>query len=162
MAEKASPERGGGPEGDGGVSLDIGFKVFKLDSSNLQKWNPRPKNLQPTLQEAVNNFLPGRTELDAVYEILLKMGLDLAQLIEEREAAGQTVYIIGDGALMICLGTKITLPVAEEMAKLHKEYESELWQVVFRDTGFASDMDKTNSKETLKTAGLDEDSFVCV
>ena len=142
--------------------LDIGFKVFKLDSSNLQKWNPQPEDLMLSLQSATNNFLPGRTELDAVYEILLKMGLDLASPIEERKANGETVYIIAGGALMICLGEKITLPVAEEIVKLHQEYDSELWQVVFRDTGFASDMDKTNIKETLKTAGLDEDSFVCV
>ena len=142
--------------------LDIGFKVFKLDSSNIQKWNPQPKDLELALQESVNNFLPGRTELDVVYEIMLKMGLDLALPIEERKAAGQSVYVIGGGALMVCLGERITLPVAEEIAKLHKEYDAELWQVVFRDTGFASDMDKTNIKETLKTAGLDEDSFVCV
>ena len=114
------------------------------------------------MQKATDNFLPGRSQLDVVYEIMLKMGLDLALPIEEQEAAGETVYIIGGGALMICLGEYITLPVAEEIAKLHKEYDSELWQVVFRDTGFASDMDKTNIKETLKTAGLDEDSFVCV
>ena len=146
----------------GDASLDIGFKVFKLDSSNLQKWNPQPEDLQLALQEATDNFLPGRSRLDVVYEIMLKMGLDLALPIEEQEAASETVYIIGGGALMICLGEHITLPVAEEIAKLHKEYDSELWQVVFRDTGFASDMDKTNIKETLKTAGLDEDSFVCV
>lgn len=142
--------------------LDIGFKVFKLDSSNLKKWNPAPEDLQLALQDSVSNFLPGRSALDVVYEILLKMGLDLASPIEEHKAGGETVYITADGALMICLGEKITLPVAEEIAKLHKEYDSELWQVVFRDTGFASDMDKTNIKETLKTAGLDEDSFVCV
>ena len=142
--------------------LDIGFKVFKLDSSNLKKWNPHPEDLQLSLQESVSNFLPGRSQLDVVYEILLKLGLDLTFPIEERKAGNETVYIIAGGALMICLGEKITLPVAEEIAKLHKEYDSELWQVVFRDTGFASDMDKTNIKETLKTAGLDEDSFVCV
>lgn len=144
--------------GDKAAGLDIGF----LDSSNLQKWNPQPEDLMLSLQAATNNFLPGRSEIDAVYEILLKMGLDLAMPIEERQASGEMVYIIGGGALMICLGEHITLPVAEEIAKLHREYDSELWQVVFRDTGFASDMDKTNIKETLKTAGLDEDSFVCV
>lgn len=147
---------------DKAQNLDIGFKVFKLDSSNLKKWNPHPEDLQLSLQESVSNFLPGRSQLDVVYEILLKMGLDLTSPIEERKAGNETVYIIAGGALMICLGEKITLPVAEEIAKLHKEYDSELWQVVFRDTGFASDMDKTNIKETLKTAGLDEDSFVCV
>ena len=148
--------------GDKAENLDIGFKVFKLDSSNLQKWNPQPDDLVMTLQQATDNFLPDRTEQDVLYEIMLKMGLDLTCQIEEEQAAGETVYIIGGGALMICLGRNITTAVAEAVVKLHEEYESELWQVVFRDTGFASDMDKTNVKETLKAAGLDEDSFVCV
>ncbi|MGN1049080.1 MAG: DNA methyltransferase, partial [Selenomonadaceae bacterium] len=148
--------------GDKAADLDIGFKVFKLDSSNLQKWNPQPDDLVMTLQQATDNFLPDRTEQDVLYEIMLKMGLKLTCQIEEEQAAGETVYIIGGGDLMICLGRNITTAVAEAVVKLHKEYESELWQVVFRDTGFASDMDKTNVKETLKAAGLDEDSFVCV
>ena len=148
--------------GDKAADLDIGFKVFKLDSSNLQKWNPQPDDLVMTLQQATDNFLPDRTEQDVLYEIMLKMGLELTCQVEEEQAAGETVYIIGGGALMICLGQKITTAVAEAVVKLHEEYESELWQVVFRDTGFASDMDKTNVKETLKAAGLDEDSFVCV
>lgn len=148
--------------GDKAADLDIGFKVFKLDSSNLQKWNPQPEDLVMTLQQATDNFLPDRTEQDVLYEIMLKMGLELTCQIEEEQAAGETVYIIGGGALMICLGRNITTAVAEAVVKLHKEYESDLWQVVFRDTGFASDMDKTNVKETLKVAGLDEDSFVCV
>lgn len=148
--------------GDKAADLDIGFKVFKLDSSNLQKWNPQPDDLVMTLQQATDNFLPDRTEQDVLYEIMLKMGLELTCQIEEEQAAGETVYIIGGGALMICLGRNITTAVAEAVVKLHEEYESDLWQVVFRDTGFASDMDKTNVKETLKTAGLDEDSFVCV
>ncbi|WP_417502966.1 site-specific DNA-methyltransferase [Mitsuokella jalaludinii] len=148
--------------GDKAADLDIGFKVFKLDSSNLQKWNPQPDDLVMTLQQATDNFLPDRTEQDVLYEIILKMGLELTCQIEEEQAAGETVYIIGGGALMICLGQNITTAVAEAVVKLHEEYESELWQVVFRDTGFASDMDKTNVKETLKAAGLDEDSFVCV
>ena len=148
--------------GEKAADLDIGFKVFKLDSSNLQKWNPQPDDLVMTLQQATDNFLPDRTEQDVLYEIILKMGLELTCQIEEEQAAGETVYIIGGGALMICLGQNITTAVAEAVVKLHEEYESELWQVVFRDTGFASDMDKTNVKETLKAAGLDEDSFVCV
>ena len=148
--------------GDKAKDLDIGFKVFKLDSSNLQKWNPQPENIVENIQLFADNFLPDRSEQDVLYEIILKMGLDLSCPIEEVEAAGETIYIIGDGALMICLGEDITTAVADQMVKLHQEYDSELWQVVFRDTGFASDMDKTNIKEILKSAGLAEDSFVCV
>lgn len=148
--------------GDKAKDLDIGFKVFKLDSSNLQKWNPQPENIVENIQLFADNFLPDRSEHDVLYEIILKMGLDLSCPIEEVEAAGETIYIIGDGALMVCLGEDITTVVADQMVKLHQEYDSELWQVVFRDTGFASDMDKTNIKEILKSAGLAEDSFVCV
>ena len=148
--------------GEKAAALDVGFKVFKLDTSNLKKWNPDPENLQLSLQEATENFVPGRTELDVVYEILLKMGLELSAGIEERTAAGQIVYVIGGGVLIICLGSSITLSVVEEIVRLHVTYNSACWKVVFRDTGFASDMDKTNSKETLRAAGLSEDSFVCV
>lgn len=148
--------------GEKAAALDVGFKVFKLDTSNLKKWNPDPENLQLSLQETTENFVPGRTELDVVYEILLKMGLELSAGIEERTAAGQIVYVIGGGVLIICLGSSITLSVVEEIVRLHVTYNSACWKVVFRDTGFASDMDKTNSKETLRAAGLSEDSFVCV
>ncbi|WP_314795741.1 site-specific DNA-methyltransferase [uncultured Selenomonas sp.] len=144
------------------ASLDIGFKVFKLDSSNLQKWQPQPEDLFASLQESMDNFLPGRTELDVVYEIALKLGLDLSYEVEEREVDGQTVYIIGAGALMICLASPISMETAEALLKLHEEYAPETWQVVFRDTGFLSDQEKTNIKETLKSAGLDEDAFISI
>lgn len=147
---------------DKGQDLDIGFKVFKLATSNLKKWNDHPEDLMQSLLESVDNFLPGRTELDVVYEILLKMGIELSTEIEEREVVGEKIYVMDGGSLMICLGENITLSIADEMIKIHKEYNSELWQVVFHDVGFASDMDKTNIKETLKTAGLKEDNFVCI
>lgn len=81
--------------------------------------------------------------LDVVYEILLKMGLELSAGIQERTAAGQIVYVIGGGVLMICLGSSITLFVVDEIVRLHATYNSACWKVVFRDMGFASDMDKT-------------------
>ena len=143
-------------------TLDIGFKVFKLDSSNLQKWNPQPEDLQSSLQASMENFLPDRTELDIVYEIALKLGLDLSYEVEEREIHGQTVYVIGAGALMICLDPHISMETAEALLELHEEYEPETWQVVCRDTGFLSDQEKTNVKETLKSAGLDEDAFMSI
>ena len=144
------------------ASLDIGFKVFKLDSSNLQKWQPQPEDLFASLQESMDNFLPDRTNLDVVYEIALKLGLDLSYEVEEREVDGQTVYVIGAGALMICLASPISMETAEALLKLHEEYAPETWQVVFRDTGFLSDQEKTNIKETLKSAGLDEDAFISI
>ena len=148
--------------GDKAPNLDVGFKVFKLDSSNLKKWNAQTDDIMQSLIDGLDNFLPGRTEFDVVYEILLKMGIELSTKIEEREVAGEKIYLTGDGSLMICLGENISLAIADELVKLHKECHSELWQAVFHDTGFASDMDKTNIKETLKIAGLKEDNFVCI
>ena len=144
------------------AALDIGFKVFKLDSSNLQKWQPQPEDLMASLEASMDNFLPDRTELDIVYEIALKLGLELSYEFEERETDGHTIYVIGAGALMICLDSQISMNTAEGLLRLHEEYEPETWQVVFRDTGFLSDQEKTNIKETLKSAGLDEDAFISI
>jgi len=144
------------------AALDVGFKVFKLDSSNLQKWQPQPEDLMVSLEASMDNFLPDRTELDIVYEIALKLGLELSYEVEERETDGHTIYVIGAGALMICLDSQISMNTAEALLRLHEEYEPETWQVVFRDTGFLSDQEKTNIKETLKSAGLDEDAFISI
>ena len=142
--------------------LDVGFKVFKLDSTNFKEWEPNPDDIVQSLLDYVDNIKAGRTQLDMVYEVLLKMGMELNTTIEQRKTAENTLYIIGGGELMICLDERITLPIDEEIIKLHKEYASEVWRVVFRDTGFASDKDKTNIKNTLKNAGLEEDSFICI
>lgn len=144
------------------AALDVGFKVFKLDSSNLQKWQPQPEDLMASLEASMDNFLPDRTALDVVYEIALKLGLDLSYEVEKRKVDDHTVCVIGAGALMICLDSQISMDTAEALLRLHEEYEPEAWQVVFRDTGFLSDQEKTNIKETLKSAGLDEDAFISI
>ena len=63
--------------------LDVGFKVFKLDSSNLEKWDPDYDNLEQTLLTNKENIKPDRTELDLIYEIMLKYGIDLTLPIEK-------------------------------------------------------------------------------
>ena len=163
---------------------DIGFKVFKLDSSNLKKWNPNmgmvkkehqeteqisfdtmefsAKQLELDLQGVVENYVEGRSELDVVYEIMLKMGMELTWPLETHAIGGKNVYEIGLGALMICLDDHITTEVAEGMAALYKELAPETWRVVFKDNGFADDSAKVNIKEILKTAGLGEDAFTTV
>jgi adenine-specific DNA-methyltransferase len=70
---------------------DIGFKVFKLDSSNLKKWNPDYDNLESSLDEMLSNYVDGRSELDVVYEIMLKYGIDLTLPVEERDFNGKKV-----------------------------------------------------------------------
>lgn len=142
--------------------LDIGFKVFKLDTSNLKKWQPDYDDLETSLFDSIANYVEGRTELDVVYEIMLKMGLDLTWPLETHTIDGKNVYDIAMGALMICLDDDITPAVAHGMAALYKELAPETWKVVFKDNGFASDSAKVNTKEILKCAGLEEDAFTTV
>ena len=141
---------------------DIGFKVFKLDSSNLKQWQPDYDDLETTLFDNISNYVDGRSELDVVYEIMLKMGMELTWPLETHTIAGKNIYEIGMGALMICLDDHITTEVAEGMAALYKELAPETWRVVFKDNGFADDSAKVNIKEILKTAGLEEDAFTTV
>lgn len=141
---------------------DIGFKVFKLDSSNLKKWQPDYDEFEQTLWDSVGNYVEGRSELDVVYEIMLKMGLDLTWPLDKHTIGGKNVYAIGMGALMICLDDDITTDVADGMAALYKDLAPETWKVVFKDNGFATDSAKVNVKEILKCAGLDEDAFTTV
>ena len=141
---------------------DIGFKVFKLDSSNLKRWQPDYDDLETTLFDSISNYVDGRSELDVVYEIMLKMGMELTWPLETHTIGGKNVYEIGMGALMICLDDHITTEVAEGMVALHKELSPETWRVVFKDNGFADDSAKVNIKEILKSAGLEEDAFTTV
>ena len=65
--------------------LDIGFKSFKLDSSNIKEWNPEYMDNDFTMEELVNNLVPNRSEEDLLYEIILKYGIDLTTPIEDHE-----------------------------------------------------------------------------
>lgn len=127
-----------------GKSLDIGFRVFKLDSSNINAWDGDIKNFQQNLLSASENIKQDRTEEDVLYEVLLKSGLDLALPIEEKTIAGKKVFNIGLGALFICLANNITTAIAESIGKWKQELEPATCRVIFKDTGF-TDVEKTNS-----------------
>lgn len=141
---------------------DIGFRVFKLDSSNLKKWQPDYDELEKTLLDSIENYVEGRSELDVVYEIILKMGLDLTYPVDELDVNGRTIYSVAFGALMICLDDHITKEIADGMISLYQEYQPKLWKVVFKDNGFEDDSAKTNIKEQLKAASLEEDAFTTI
>ncbi len=135
---------------EGIENLDIGFKVFKLDSSNIKAWDADFDNLEQSLFDAVHNIKTDRQEEDVLYELLLKYGLDLPLPIEERSITGKTVFSIGFGALVICLDSDITLEVVAGIAKLKDELEPEIMRVVFKDSGFKDDVVKTNAIQILK------------
>jgi adenine-specific DNA-methyltransferase len=136
---------------------DLGFKVFKLDSTNIKPWEADFETLDENLlEDYITNIKPGRTESDILYEILLKYGLDLTLPIKEHTIAGQKVFDIGMGALIICLSDAVDLDVVEGIAGLKEELEPEIMRVVFKDSGFADDVVKTNAVQILKQAGIED------
>lgn len=135
--------------------LDIGFKAFKLDSSNINAWDGNPENLETNLFNAGSNIKENRTEEDVLFEILLKNGLDLAQPIEQKVFAGKTVFSVGIGALFICLANGVTTEVAEGIGKWKQELDPATCKVIFKDNGF-TDVEKTNSMQILKRYGIEE------
>jgi adenine-specific DNA-methyltransferase len=137
-------------------NLDIGFKVFKLSSSNIKPWDADFDTLENALLSSVDNIKDDRSQDDVLYEILLKYGVDLTVPIEERQLGGKTVYSIGFGALVICLDDAITLDVVEAIGGLKAELEPEVMRVVFKDSGFKDDVVKTNAIQILKKYGIDD------
>lgn len=132
---------------------DLGFKVFKLDSTNIKPWDADFDNYESSLDDYISNIKPGRSEEDVLYEILLKYGLDLTLPIEERIIADKKVFIVGLGALVLCLADGITLDVVEGIADLKEELKPEVMRVVFKDNGFSGpdgDVIKTNAIQILR------------
>lgn len=139
---------------------DIGFRVFKLDKSNLRLWNPNPDGLAQSLLDHHEHIVEGRTEADIVYELLLKLGLDLCVPMESHDIAGKAVSAVGGGVLMLCLAEKIAAEEVEPLAGGIVAWHKELTPagdatVVFRDSAFANDVAKTNMAAILAQNGLE-------
>nr|WP_315060161.1 site-specific DNA-methyltransferase [uncultured Lysinibacillus sp.] len=143
-------------------SLDIGFKVLKLDTSNIREWNVNFENLKDELDLYETPFIDGRSELDIVYEIMLKQGLELTYPIETFEVNGKTIFDIAFGNLFICLSHKITTDIAKAIIVRRDEHRTETSSVIFSDAGFSNDSDKLNCIEILKDAGYPEDNLLTI
>lgn len=128
--------------------LDTGFKVFKLDETNLKIWDEESLNLEKDLLDLIDPVKENRTQEDVVYEILLKYGIELTVPIEEKIIAGKNVYLVGMGYLLICLEQNLELDEIEEFAKLSPA------RIVFYDEGFKDDTVRTNAQQILKRYGV--------
>lgn len=139
---------------EGIEDLDIGFKVFKLDSSNIKEWDPDYENLEYSLFERQDIIKMGRTNEDLLYEIIIKMGIEPTVGIEEIKFGEKTIYNIGMGALLICLENEITEDLVAEIPN-HKSIIDEMdTKVVFKESGFRSDSAKMNAIQKLKQFGI--------
>ena len=139
---------------------DLGFRVFKLDSTNIQEWEPDRDKLAETLEESIEHLKDDRTETDILYELLLKLGLDLCVPIEERRLSEKTVHSVGAGTLFVCLADQIGRDDVEDLAQGIINWRAELdpaseSTVVFRDSAFVDDVAKTNLAAILEQHGLE-------
>ena len=138
---------------------DLGFRVFKLDTSNIRAWEPDRDDLDKSLLEHLEHLEHDRSEDDILYELLLKLGLDLCVPIETRAIAGKSVRSVGAGTLIACLAEEIDRQDVEPLALGIAEWHAELapageTTVVFRDSAFADDVAKTNLTAILEQHGL--------
>jgi adenine-specific DNA-methyltransferase len=142
------------------AGIDLGFRVFKLDSSNITAWDADRGNLDQSLLDSMEHIKPDRNDNDVLYELLLKLGLDLCVPFERRMISKQVVHSVGAGALIVCLATSISRDDAEPLALGIIEWHKQLnpvgeSTVVFRDSAFADDVAKTNLAAILQQHGLE-------
>ncbi|UII57088.1 site-specific DNA-methyltransferase [Cytobacillus spongiae] len=131
-------------------NMDLGFKVFKLDETNLKIWDETSIDLERDLFDLVDPVKEGRSSIDVAYEILLKYGIDLHVHLTEIEVANKTAISIADGSLVICLEKDLTLEEIEELAKLQPS------RIVFYDEGFKDDTVRTNAEQILRRYGVED------
>lgn len=142
----------------GKTDIDIGFKVFKLDSSNVKQWDPDTETLEVTLLDLQENIKRDRTNEDLLYEILLKIGVPLTAPIEIFEFEEKVIYKVERGGVLLCLDNHIDMRIVKEIVK-HKGDTSEC-QVIFKEAGFHNDSDKTNAIQFLKNHHISHVKFI--
>jgi adenine-specific DNA-methyltransferase len=140
---------------------DIGFRVFKLAASNIRAWSANASDLENSLLEGAEHLVQGRKEQDVLYELLLKLGLDLCVPIEAKTVAGKSVHAVGGGALFVCLADGLTRDVIEPLSAGMIAWHAKLapavdTRVVFKDAGFADDVAKTNMAAILNQNGISD------
>ena len=148
---RASSNLGSGATTD----TDLGFRVFKLDSSNIKAWEPDRTDLAQSLLDHLDHIKPDRSEEDLFYELLLKLGFDLCAPVEQREIAGKRVNAVAGGALVTCLAESIEGSEVDEVALGIVSWRDEMSEaedvtVVFRDSAFKDEVAKANMTEILK------------
>ena len=129
-----------------GQSLDVGFRVLKLDSSNMEDVYYSPAEYdQQMLFNQVDNVKPDRTGEDLLFQVMLELGATLDSKIRQSVVAGKTVYNVAESYLVACFDQEVTDEVVTAIAKMEPQY------AVFRDSSLADDATATNFEQIFKT-----------
>ena len=130
--------------------LDVGFRVLKLDSSNMKDVYYSPEDTTRSLFDtAVDNIKEDRTPEDLLFQVMLDLGILLSSKIEETEIVGKKVFNVADGFLIACFDKDVTDEVITEIAKQKPYY------FVMRDSSMASDSVATNFDQIFATYSPD-------
>lgn len=130
---------------DGIENLDTGFRVFKIDSSNMVDVHLPPDEAHPDmLEEQVGNIKKDRSSEDLLFQVLLDWGVDLSLPINREEIEGKEVFFVDDNALAACFNEDINEDFVKKLA------EKQPLRVVFRDDGFTNDSVKINVEQIFK------------
>ncbi|MBS9491821.1 site-specific DNA-methyltransferase, partial [Citrobacter braakii] len=138
---------------------DVGFRVFKLDTSNIRPWEASAETLSQQLDAYVSPILEGRSEEDLLTELMLKRGIDLSVNVETRQFDGLTVSCVDGGKLFTCFTSQISASSVEELTKgildWHKSLKAGKDTVCyFLDDAFENNVAKTNLCAILEQHGL--------
>jgi adenine-specific DNA-methyltransferase len=138
---------------------DLGFRVFSLAESNIRPWSGETGDLPGALLDAVEHVRSDRSEEDLLFELVLKLGLDLCVPVERRVIAGAEVRSVGGGTLMACLAESLPATTADAVAQGLIAWHGELAPAgdtvcVFRDSAFPDDVVKTNVAAILAQHGI--------
>jgi adenine-specific DNA-methyltransferase len=123
--------------------------VFKLESSNIIPWDGTIKLDEDTLFSQTEVIKENRSNLDVLYEIMLKYGV-FDKPVQEVKLNGKTMYDVAKGYLIVCLDNNIMLEDVKEIGKLKPR------NVIFKESGFNNDNDKINATYTLEKLGVEE------
>lgn len=130
--------------------LDTGFRVLKLDSTNMEDIYYSPKDIsQATLFSQVNNVKPDRTGEDLLFQVMLELGATLDSKIETTTVAGKTIYNVAENYLAACFDPDVSDDVVKAIAQMQPMY------AVLRDTSMKSDATATNFEQIFKTYSPD-------
>lgn len=135
------------------LNLDTGFKVFRLDSTNIVPWNNAEKLDEMCLYDYAKTIKDGRDDLSVAYEIMLKYGV-FDKPMKETVVSGKKMYDVGEGYMIICLADGVTMTDVEAIARLNPHC------VVFKESGFADDNEKINATHTLERGGVEK--ILCI
>ena len=137
------------------ANIDYGFRVFKVDSTNMKDVYYKPSEVsQMNLLDYISNIKDDRTSEDLLTQVMLDLGLPLDLKIEEKRLGNNKVFFVENNSLIACFDDQINIEIVDEICKCNP------MKVVFKDTSFKTDKDKINLEEKIKKLSPDTEVSV--